>query len=324
MRRLAAALRLLRPAGFRGRKTCATSISSPPTPACRRRSHWATIEAQLEAPGAVRDSLQLRSREAAVHGDDRERRSAEARRGLEPLPGNDGPIEVELDGQTLARLAPSVEKGSRRSGLARKSSTWSAMAEPVLSRTRARAATARSRTPSATGSCSCTGQRGRAEENAWSLARARYDAEVFGYRGNGSVDIVSDVDVPRPDQGGRVPRPRRDPLRPRREPRRLARAPGRQPGPGAPGAGPHRAASCRATTSPVSSSVLDPAAIGPASASWPAPGMPGLRLTGRLPYFVSGVAYPDVSVFSALRPREGRSAPPGGRVLRRGLGNRDG
>ncbi len=37
------------------------------------------------------------------------------------------------------------------------------------------------------------GTKGTPEENAWSLARARFDAETFWYRGNGSVDIVSDA-----------------------------------------------------------------------------------------------------------------------------------
>jgi len=36
------------------------------------------------------------------------------------------------------------------------------------------------------------GTAGRPEENAWSLAKARYDAEQFWYRGNGSVDVVAD------------------------------------------------------------------------------------------------------------------------------------
>lgn len=36
------------------------------------------------------------------------------------------------------------------------------------------------------------GTGGNAEENEWMLARARYDAETFWYRGNGSVDVVSD------------------------------------------------------------------------------------------------------------------------------------
>jgi dienelactone hydrolase len=36
------------------------------------------------------------------------------------------------------------------------------------------------------------GTGGDPEENEWMLARARYDAETFWYRGNGSVDVVSD------------------------------------------------------------------------------------------------------------------------------------
>jgi len=38
------------------------------------------------------------------------------------------------------------------------------------------------------------GTKGTAAENAWAYARARYDAETFWYRGNGSVDVVADVD----------------------------------------------------------------------------------------------------------------------------------
>ena len=34
-------------------------------------------------------------------------------------------------------------------------------------------------------------------------------------------------------------------------------------------------------------------------------GMTGLRLTERLPYFISGVAYPDCTVFTAKGLKEG-------------------
>ncbi|MBW3625407.1 MAG: prolyl oligopeptidase family serine peptidase, partial [Armatimonadetes bacterium] len=37
------------------------------------------------------------------------------------------------------------------------------------------------------------GTKGDPEENAWALAKARYDAEQFGYRGNGSVDVIPDT-----------------------------------------------------------------------------------------------------------------------------------
>lgn len=36
------------------------------------------------------------------------------------------------------------------------------------------------------------GTEGAPDENAWMLARARFDAETFWYRGNGSVDVIAD------------------------------------------------------------------------------------------------------------------------------------
>jgi hypothetical protein len=38
------------------------------------------------------------------------------------------------------------------------------------------------------------GTGGSESENAWALAKARYDAETFWYRGNGAVDIMTDTD----------------------------------------------------------------------------------------------------------------------------------
>ena len=38
------------------------------------------------------------------------------------------------------------------------------------------------------------GTHGTREENAWAFAKARFDAEQFWYRGNGSIDIVADRD----------------------------------------------------------------------------------------------------------------------------------
>jgi hypothetical protein len=36
--------------------------------------------------------------------------------------------------------------------------------------------------------------KGNAEENKWAYSKARYDAEVWYYRGNGSVDVIADKD----------------------------------------------------------------------------------------------------------------------------------
>src|SRR5207244_1569058 len=35
--------------------------------------------------------------------------------------------------------------------------------------------------------------KGTPAENAWAFAKARYDAECFWYRGNGSVDLLPDT-----------------------------------------------------------------------------------------------------------------------------------
>src|SRR5262249_24927367 len=35
--------------------------------------------------------------------------------------------------------------------------------------------------------------KGSAAENAWSYAKARFDAETFWFRGNGSVDLIADT-----------------------------------------------------------------------------------------------------------------------------------
>ena len=38
------------------------------------------------------------------------------------------------------------------------------------------------------------GTRGSAEENAWALAKARFDAERFWYQGNAAVDVLPDTE----------------------------------------------------------------------------------------------------------------------------------
>jgi predicted esterase len=38
------------------------------------------------------------------------------------------------------------------------------------------------------------GTKGNAAENTWALAKARFDAETFWYRGNGSIEVIADVD----------------------------------------------------------------------------------------------------------------------------------
>jgi dienelactone hydrolase len=139
------------------------------------------------------------------------------------------------------------------------------------------------------------GTKGTDEENAWAAAKVRYDAETWWYRGNGSVDIVRDVDF---DPAAAPHRSvilyghadmiacwdallGKSPVQVRRGSVSIARRELKgddlaslflRPRPGS-----------------------DVACVAVIGGTGPA----GLRLTDRLPYFVSGVAYPDCTVIGA-------------------------
>lgn len=138
------------------------------------------------------------------------------------------------------------------------------------------------------------GTKGNQEENAWAIAKARYDAETFWYRGNAQVDIVADVDFD-----------------PNAQPNRSIILYGN--------ADTNIAWHTLLDTSPVqvnNNSIdigehhwdandlsclftyprpnSDIALVGVVGGS----GIVGMRLTDRLPYFVSGVGYPDCVVFT--------------------------
>ncbi len=136
------------------------------------------------------------------------------------------------------------------------------------------------------------GTKGTKEENAWAFAKARYDAETFWYRGNGSIDVMADVNFD-----------------PKQEPNRNAIIYGHAESNAAwealLGNSPVQVKRGEVTVGDkkISGDDLaclfvrprpgsDKASVGVVSGS----GLPGSRLTDRLPYFVSGVAYPDCIV----------------------------
>jgi dienelactone hydrolase len=199
------------------------------------------------------------------------------------------PLTVELDGQKLGPLPwPAT---ARRLWLARTGERWSATAEPSPAL----------KGPHRYGPFKeafrnrmlfVYGTKGTPEENAWAFAKARYDAETFWVRGNGSVDIVADTafrpsaerdrnvilygsasthgawkallaDSPVQIRRGRIR------LGDREETGEDLACLFLRPRPGS-----------------------DSALVGVVSGS----GLPGLRLTDRIPYFISGVAYPDCTL----------------------------
>ena len=148
------------------------------------------------------------------------------------------------------------------------------------------------------------GTRGTPEENAWALAKARFDSESFWYRGNASLEMIPDTAF--------NPRQHRDrgvilygnadsnaawqvllgdsPVQVRR--------------------GSVRVGDRETTGTDLCCLFLRPrrdsdvASVGVVSGS----GVVGMRLADRLPYFLAGVALPDLTVFTPATLEQGWGA----------------
>lgn len=136
------------------------------------------------------------------------------------------------------------------------------------------------------------GTQGTLEENAWAFARARYDAEAFWYRGNATPDVLPDTAYT--DRAGDKFAGRNVILYGNRDTNRAWRD--------LLGASPVQVARGKITVGSETRTGdnlmclflrprpgSDTALVGAVTGT----GMPGLRLTDRLPVFVSGVQYPD-------------------------------
>lgn len=130
------------------------------------------------------------------------------------------------------------------------------------------------------------GTAGTSDESRWARAKARYDAETFYYRGNGSVEIVSDEQFLKDGFPGRNVIVYGNAATNRAWRRLLADAPVRV-GRGVVRVGDHTLngeGNAAAFVYPSEGRLV--AGIGGA-------GLAGMRLTDRLPIFTSGTAYPD-------------------------------
>jgi hypothetical protein len=259
-----------------------------------------TIEQQqrcLEPSGV---DLRLEPHNARVHGTT----TNVARLTLDatPIPG-DGPLTIELDGTTfddVARPAPGrltfrrsgdgwiraathgsppSEKGPRRSGPFKR-----AFENRVLF---------------------VYGTHGNPAENRWAQRRARYDAETWWYRGNGSIDVYPDTAFDRTAHPGRSVICYGNATTNTALALLTAGAPFAVTG-----------ASLTLGTKRVSerddTAML---AIYPRTGTTAAlvgiiggTGIRGMRATDFLPIFGSGVAYPDLTVFDASVRTEGLAA----------------
>ena len=282
------------------------------SPGVSARAHWVSLEAQQKPMMLSAVHIELDPKRRRFHGttENVARLALDLGRAL-PDSKAEGPCDVELDGQAMPGLsvASASSSSERRIWLVRSGGQWSVAQSPApLSR----------KGPSRQGPFKeafrnrfmlVVGTKGTSEENAWGLARARFDAETFWYRGNGSVDILTDVQFLESGQSHEL-RDRSVILYGHSQsnaawPALLSESPvqvdRRQVSIGKRTIEGDDLACLFIRPRPGS----DRAAVGVVAGT----GSIGLRLTERLPYFTSGIAYPDCLLLGAKTLSEGSTTP---------------
>jgi poly(3-hydroxybutyrate) depolymerase len=154
-------------------------------PAISSRCHWAEILAQAHSLQPSKVALRVDPGKRRIVGTTEN--VARLALDLEAL-ARGGPVAVDLDGTKIDGIAwPDRD----RLWLAREGEPWKVSGEPAASLKNPKRAgpfkeAFRNRVTFVYGT------HGSDEENAWAFAKARYDAETFAYRGNGSIDVVPD------------------------------------------------------------------------------------------------------------------------------------
>jgi dienelactone hydrolase len=275
------------------------------SPGVSASSHWVAIEAQTRQlePSSVDISLDPKTRRFSGTTDNVARlcidltafsqqslQAENAPEGEIVLPAGE-PLTLELDGQTLENI-PWPEAGTRI-WLRHDGEQWTVVSQPGPD----------VKGPQRYGPFKQVfrhrfifvyGTQGTAEQNAAAYNKARYDAETFWYRGNGAADVVPDV--------GFDPSTERE-----RNVILYGNADTNAAWVGLLGESPVQVrrgvvtVGARELTGDDLACLFirprpgsDRALVGVVAGS----GVAGMRLTERLPYFVSGVAYPDCVVLS--------------------------
>lgn len=208
-------------------------------------------------------------------------------------------LEIELDGQKakLPRGEKATEIWLRRSG-----GKWAVGKAPLPDQKGAERGgpfrEALMRHP-----VLVVGTAGTEEENRWAFAKARFDSETFWYRGNGTLDLVLDTEF----KPGRY-RDRSVVLYGNSGTNRAWRS---MVPAGQVALDPH---GCRVGDRKVEGDDLGGLVVVPRKGSDTADvalvggtGLVGMRATDRLPIFLSGIGYPDVTILRARAALEGVS-----------------
>lgn len=265
-------------------RTAAPSVSS--------RMHWLTIESQVKpfetTRVAIKASPHLRSIEGTTEN------AHVVSFALDALIRGTS-VTISLDGQKLENVSwPSDNRLYLE-----KTDQWRVVSRPPPEK----------KNPSRSGpfkdafrnrAVLVYGTMGTLEENAWSFAKARYDAEQFYVRGNGSFDLVADRDF-RPTEY----KDRNVIIYGNRTTNSVYTA---MVGGKAPSYEDLPNASALFIRPRADSNTALIAVIGGAS-------LQGMKATDRLPYFVSGTGYPDYAIL--------RLGDEGWETLKAGFYNND-
>jgi poly(3-hydroxybutyrate) depolymerase len=157
-------------------------------PGVSSQNNWLTIEAQIE---------QLKLSHVSIRFDPGKRRFVGTTQNVARLSFDlslligDDPLHLDIDGQKLENVA--LPQNSDRIWIEKKDNQWQVIPKPSSSM----------KGPHRYGTFKDAfnnrfmfvyGTQGTEPENDWAYAKARYDAEHFWYQGNGSIDVISDME----------------------------------------------------------------------------------------------------------------------------------
>jgi len=195
-------------------------------------------------------------------------------------------FKVDLDDQLIEGI--NLPKNENRVWFEQKDSKWANVSQPYMA-LKGHHRNGAFKDAFRNGVLFVYGTKGTPIENAWALSKARYDAEVFWYRGNGSVDILPDTAFD-PKIGLE-----RNVILYGHEGMNAAWKPLLGGSPVQVGSGMAKVGDREIKGNDVGMLLVRPrpgsdrAMVAAVCGSGPI----GLRLTDRLPYFASGVGYPD-------------------------------
>lgn len=182
------------------------SIFATVHPWISSRSHAVRIQQQRRPyevsrvaiePTKVRTTFEVKTRNVRLlvlePGDLPTRRRTRAERKANPtLPPREGVLTLDIDGQRLVVPVEGVWSDGASVWLLRDDTTWKTTTPEAHLGEKSPVRCGPFKAAFAGRMVFVVGTAGTEAETRWALAKARYDAEQFWYRGNGSVRIVAD------------------------------------------------------------------------------------------------------------------------------------